>query len=122
MRRVEAELVHDPAGLDAVGGAALVEDERLPHADDGAGGRAAHLAVLAGGLPVAALLVARFVRDPVAYLRSLKLKKYHSLAVSFAASDMIHRDTIHPSTQQIYLLINSTRLENMSIYTGLRLR
>jgi hypothetical protein len=32
------------------------------------------------------VLVARFVRDPVAYLRSLKLKKYHSLAVSFAAS------------------------------------
>jgi len=52
VRRVEAELVHDPAGLDAVGGAALVEDERLPHADDAAGGRAAHLAVLAGGLPV----------------------------------------------------------------------
>ena len=30
---VEAELVHDPVGLDAVGGAALVEDERLAHAD-----------------------------------------------------------------------------------------
>jgi hypothetical protein len=28
------------------------------------------------------------VRDPVAYLRSRKLKKYHSLAVSLAASDM----------------------------------
>jgi hypothetical protein len=41
-------------------------------------------------LPVAfqyPVLVARFVRDPVAYLRSLKLKKYHSVAVSFAASD-----------------------------------
>jgi len=59
LRRVEAELVHDPAGLDAVGGAALVEDERLPHADDGARRRrragAVHLAVLAGGLPVARL-------------------------------------------------------------------
>ena len=55
MRRVEAELVHDPAGLAAVGGAALVEDQRLPHADDGACGRAADLPVLAGGLPVAGL-------------------------------------------------------------------
>jgi hypothetical protein len=55
MRGVEAELVHDPAGLDAVGGPAPVEDERLAHADDGGGGAAAaaHLAVLARGLPVA---------------------------------------------------------------------
>jgi hypothetical protein len=55
MRRVEAELVHDPEGLDAVGGAPLVEDERLPHADDGARGRAAHLPVLPRGLPVPGL-------------------------------------------------------------------
>jgi hypothetical protein len=32
---VEAELVHDPVGFEAVRGAALVEDERLAHADDG---------------------------------------------------------------------------------------
>jgi hypothetical protein len=31
---VEAELVHDPVGFEAVGGAALVEDERLAHADE----------------------------------------------------------------------------------------
>jgi hypothetical protein len=55
MRRLEAELVHDPAGLDAVGGSPLVEHERLPHADDGARGRASHLAVLARGLPVPGL-------------------------------------------------------------------
>jgi hypothetical protein len=55
MRRVEAELVHDPEGLDAVRGATLVEDERLPHADDGARGRAAHLPVLPRGLPVPGL-------------------------------------------------------------------
>lgn len=56
MRGVEAELVHDPAGLDAVGGSAPVEDERLAHADDGAAAAAAaHLAVLARGLPVARL-------------------------------------------------------------------
>ena len=30
---VEAELVHDPVGLDAVRGAALVEHESLAHAD-----------------------------------------------------------------------------------------
>ena len=53
VRGVEAELVHDPAGLDAVGGPPAVEDERLAHADDGAA--AAHLAVLARGLPVARL-------------------------------------------------------------------
>jgi hypothetical protein len=51
--------VHNPAGLDAVGRPPLVEDERLPHADDGARRRrrrgAAHLAVLAGGLPVSRL-------------------------------------------------------------------
>jgi len=47
--------VHDPAGLDAVGGPSAVEDERLAHADDGAAAAAAHLAVLAGGLPVARL-------------------------------------------------------------------
>jgi hypothetical protein len=48
-------------------------------------------------LPVAfqyPVLVARFVRDPVAYLRSRKLKKYHSLAVSLAASDQTSRETI----------------------------
>ena len=57
---LEAELVHDPAGLDAVGGAAAVEDEGLAHADNGVtagAGRgrpqAADDAVLAGGLPVA---------------------------------------------------------------------
>ena len=55
VRGVEAELVHDPAGLDAVGGPPAVEDERLAHADDGAAAAAAHLAVLAGGLPVARL-------------------------------------------------------------------
>ena len=47
--------MHDPAGLDAVGGPPAVEDERLAHADDGAAAAAAHLAVLAGGLPVARL-------------------------------------------------------------------
>jgi hypothetical protein len=51
VRGVEAELVHDPAGLDAVGGPPAVEDERLAHAHDGAA--APHLAVLARGLPVA---------------------------------------------------------------------
>jgi hypothetical protein len=48
-------------------------------------------------LPVAfqyPVLVARFVRDPVAYLRSLKLKKYHSLAVSLAASASADRKKI----------------------------
>ena len=53
--RVEAELMHDPAGLGAVGGAALVEYQRLPHADDGTRRGAADLPVLAGGLPVAGL-------------------------------------------------------------------
>jgi hypothetical protein len=31
-------------------------------------------------------LVARLVRSPVAYLRSRKLKKYHSFVLSFATS------------------------------------
>jgi len=54
---LHAELVHDPAGLDAVGGAAAVEDEGLAHADDGAAGGLGVVddAVLAGGLPVAGL-------------------------------------------------------------------
>ena len=61
MRVLDAELVHDPAGLGAVGGAAGVEDEGLAHADDAgaASGRrrpvAADDAVFAGGLPVAGL-------------------------------------------------------------------
>ena len=50
---VEAVLVEDPLGLLAARGASLVEDERLLHAEQGAGGGAEHLAVLAGGLPVA---------------------------------------------------------------------
>ncbi|BAT03551.1 Os08g0116100, partial [Oryza sativa Japonica Group] len=46
---VEAVLVHDPVGLLAVGGAALVEDERLAHANavDGV----VDGLVAAGGLP-----------------------------------------------------------------------
>jgi hypothetical protein len=55
LRGVEAELVHDPAGLDAVGRPALVEHQSLPHADDGARGGAAHLPVLARRLPVSSL-------------------------------------------------------------------
>ncbi len=62
--RFEPELVHDPLGLAALGGAAAVEDERLAHADGGGGGGGGGLAggdggaagdgaVLAGGLPVA---------------------------------------------------------------------
>ena len=50
-RVVEAVLVHDPVGLLAVRGAALVEDERLAHADalDGV----VDGLVAAGGLPEA---------------------------------------------------------------------
>jgi hypothetical protein len=64
VRILHPELVHHPAGLDAVGDAAAVEDEGLAHAADGAvvagggGGPAAggvDHAVLAGGLPVAGL-------------------------------------------------------------------
>jgi hypothetical protein len=37
---LDAELVHDPTGLSAVGGSAMVEDKCLPHArDGGAAGR-----------------------------------------------------------------------------------
>jgi hypothetical protein len=50
---VEAVLVEDPLGLLAARGASLVEDERLLHAEQRAGGGVEHLAVLAGGLPVA---------------------------------------------------------------------
>ena len=52
---VEAVLVEDPLGLLAARGAALVEDERLLHADEraAAGGGGGHLPVLAGGRPVA---------------------------------------------------------------------
>ena len=45
--------MEDPLGLLAARGASLVEDERLLHAEQGAGGGVEHLAVLAGGLPVA---------------------------------------------------------------------
>ena len=48
--------MHDPLGLAAFGSTAAVEDERLAHADDGAGAGVAAAgdgAVLAGGLPVA---------------------------------------------------------------------
>ena len=61
MRVLDAELVHYPAGLAAVGCASGVEDEGLTHADDaGAASRrrrpvAADDAVFAGGLPVAGL-------------------------------------------------------------------
>ena len=48
--RLEAVLVHDPVGLLAVRGAALVEDERLAHAD-AAGARGVDGLVAAGGLP-----------------------------------------------------------------------
>jgi hypothetical protein len=48
-------LVDDPVGLPAVGRAAAVEDERLPHADDAEGGGPGgeHGLVPAGGLPKA---------------------------------------------------------------------
>ena len=49
----EAVFVHDPVGLDALGRAALVEDEGLLDADALAGGAAADGLVRAGGLPVA---------------------------------------------------------------------
>ena len=49
-RRLEAVLVHDPVGLLAVRGAALVEDERLAHADAAGAGRIDGL-VAARGLP-----------------------------------------------------------------------
>jgi hypothetical protein len=49
----EAVLVHDPVGLDPLGRAALVEDERLLDADALVGGAAADGLVGAGGLPVA---------------------------------------------------------------------
>ena len=49
----EAILVHDPVGLDALGRAALVEDECLLDADALVGGAAADGLVGAGGLPVA---------------------------------------------------------------------
>jgi hypothetical protein len=50
--------VHDPVALPAVGCPALVEHQRLPHADDpatpgGPGGRRQHRFVPAGGLPEA---------------------------------------------------------------------
>lgn len=48
---VEAVLVHDPVGLVAVGGAALVEDERLAHADAAGPGGGVDGLVPAGGLP-----------------------------------------------------------------------
>jgi hypothetical protein len=51
---LEAELVHDPAGLLAARGAAAVEDEGLLHADEDAAAPE-DLLVLAGGLPVAGL-------------------------------------------------------------------
>jgi hypothetical protein len=49
---VEAVLVEHPPGLLPARRAALVEDERLLHPQQRAGGGAEHLAVLAGGLPV----------------------------------------------------------------------
>jgi hypothetical protein len=49
---VEAVLVQDPLGLLAARRPALVEDERLLHAEERAGGGVEHLAVLPGGLPV----------------------------------------------------------------------
>jgi hypothetical protein len=48
----EAVLVHDPAGLGALGWAALVEDERLLDANALAGGVVVDGLVGAGGLPV----------------------------------------------------------------------
>ena len=56
---LESVLVHDPVALPAVGGPALVEHQRLPHADDpagaapGPGRRRQHRLVPAGGLPEA---------------------------------------------------------------------
>ena len=49
----ETVLMHDPVGLDALGRAALVEDECLLDADALVGGAAADGLVGAGGLPVA---------------------------------------------------------------------
>jgi hypothetical protein len=49
---LEAVLMDDPVGLPAVGCAALVEDERLPHADHTpVRSRRQHGLVTAGGLP-----------------------------------------------------------------------
>lgn len=50
---VEAVLVQDPLGLLAAQRPALVEDERLLHAKERAGGAVEHIAVLVGGLLVA---------------------------------------------------------------------
>nr|ACN32055.1 unknown [Zea mays] len=49
--RLEAVLVHDPVGLLPVRGAALVEDERLAHADAAGARRGVDGLVAAGGLP-----------------------------------------------------------------------
>lgn len=46
-------MVEDPLGLLTAQSPALVEDERLLHAKERVGGGVEHLAVLAGGLPVA---------------------------------------------------------------------
>lgn len=44
--------MHDPTGLDAVGGSVAVENQRLPHPHEGTGSRMVHRPVLSRGFPV----------------------------------------------------------------------
>jgi hypothetical protein len=110
----EAVLVHDPAGLGALGWAALVEDERLLDANALAGGAVVDGPVGASGLPVPG--PRRPVRTDAVRVLAVTRAEEVPLAISIHSLACILHIIMHPN--QILVMERRTMVVARATYRG----